>query len=322
MRIRKYINTTIDLFISTDIYSADIDTMLVNKLEQRYVGKCFASMYITSIIGILRRSSVNLVNDRLDGAAYVDVNFEAEGVILINGEILHNCNIIEKHTNAITAEHEYASIKLRKSADSRVYDVLSPNIRIPIIIEAVSYILNQKTISVLAYPYIPTSEPNDYYYVTSVLNPSDVEKLSFIYSKIEEEEKLHTAISDQKEYTFFKELMYPFKSQQKFDQVPIVKQLGLQKKSITMENLISMEPGYVVYPNEEHFLTKFLYHSGKVMDENKNIIMSDPFAVYAGILNKYLFNLHALRGFVETYPTLNDIKKMSSYWKICYSAKK
>ncbi len=321
MRIRKYINTTVDLFTSTDIYSADLDTLLLSKLEQRYVGKCFASMYITGIVGILRRSSINLVNDRLDGAAYVDVNFEVEGVILINGEILHNCNIIEKHTNAITAEHEYASIKLKKPSDSRVYDVLSPKINIPIVIEAVSYILNQKTISVLAYPYTPKATPNDFYYVTSEISPADAEKLSFIYDKITEEEKLHTAISDKKEYTFFKELMYPFKTTQKFDQSPAVKQLGLQKKQFTMETLIAMEPGYVVYPDEEHFLSKSLYHAGKTMDENKEIIMSDPFAVYGGILNKYLFNLQALRGFVETYPTFNDIKKMSSYWKICHMTK-
>ena len=50
MIVNKILETTIDLFDSAEIYTADVEAMLIKKLEARYKNKCFKSVLITEIL--------------------------------------------------------------------------------------------------------------------------------------------------------------------------------------------------------------------------------------------------------------------------------
>jgi hypothetical protein len=321
MIIKKIQETSIDLMTPQEIFHHDIDTLLMQKLSSRYRGRCFQSIYILSIVRIIRRSSIRMTITRLDGSASVDVQYEVEGLVLNPGDVLHGCKIIEIHNNAITAEHKYVGIKLQNSVTNKISQILQVGQTIPVVVQKVRYIPHQKNISMIATPYIPTTNEDPIYRIKSALTPPEVEKLGMFVDQIDDELKLHDGIKDERKYIFFHDLMYPYKNNIKYERTQIAEFMGMKPIALNLKSLIGIKSGVVSMPSEDHLSNQRIFwsNSTKVPSELQ-LIDIDMYPVAASYFNRYLSYLQTLRGFVETY-TADNIKQMVTYWRICKAAK-
>jgi hypothetical protein len=323
MLITKILETTIDLIDPLEIYQHDIEKLLIKKLDERYKNRCYQSVLVLGINKIIRRSSIKMVNNRLDGGAYIDTQFEVIGVILIEGEILHGCKIIEIHTNAITAENKYAGIKLQKEIGGNISSILKVGQIIPVTVQKVRYTPYQPTISMIASPYIPTVPKRTVYYnITNGLDLEQSEKIGFIMDQIEQEEKVHVEVVKQKQYEFFKQLMYPFKVNQKYEHHKQTEAMGLQPVPLELKKIMMLKSGVVIYPVEDNKSNKrFFWSKNSHNSDSDFIVNSELFPVIASFANQYLLYLQALRGFVETYDTPESMTPLITYWRLCRNAK-
>lgn len=325
MIITKILETSIDLFDANDIYQSNVDDLLKHRLEARYKNYCYQSILITDITKIIRRSDIMMVSDRLDGAAYVDVQFEVSGVILIQGEILHNCKVAEIQPNSIVITHQYASIKLQKEpGDQNISRILQKDQVIPMVVQQVRYYPNSKTISALAYPYIPTVSKNYYYHITSGLSAVETEKITMVIDQINKEEALHSNLKTNKAYDFFDSLLYSYKTDQHTSQAPYITKNEFKPIAFDIKLFLDIESGIIVYPSEDNRNNKRLFWTKKTsIPESTNMTVDTSlYPVLTDVLSKYLLYLQALRGFVETYPTADDAKKLTTYWKLCQNSQK
>jgi DNA-directed RNA polymerase subunit E'/Rpb7 len=319
--IKKQLETTVDLFKPADIYAADVKSMLIGKLTERYVGKCYQSMLITAISNIVRYSDTHLVDNRLDGAAYIDVQFEATGLVLIKGEILHGCKVVEITASGIIVDHKQAGGLVQADPKKQVIKVIKPGQLIPVVIQAVRYNPNQSQITIRGIPYTPSFTPNVFYNITEILSPEDTEKASSLLDELAEEIKLHNAVMSSKNYEFFKELTYPFKTTQKFESSKLGERFT--KMSSELKHILEIRDGCLISPIESSKLPGLtLFHSKK--EETSDVGMVVDSQLYPAILDmisKRLMYLRNLRGFAEQYDTPEKIQDMMIYWKICQNLK-
>lgn len=328
MFITKKLDTTVDLINPSDIYSPDISSVIVYELEQRYVGKCYRSVFILGINKILRRGPIIIRKNELDGCAYVDVQFLADCFILVQGEVLHGCNIAEIYSNAIIATNKYANIKLKKNKKNPAVDILSVGDKIPIVVEKVRYIPCQNSVSVMGTPYLPRAEPTTFWRIARGMSNKEKNEIKTLLDTIEDEDKLHKDISKGKAYKFFSSLMYPYKVDQKTDKSKWVK--SLKMKSVKLEDSLELSKAIVCYPDGKHKSDRVFYKtddkfgdklSNKLNDKLDYVVDVDAFPYVADMCNRYLLHMQALRGFVETYTDMKDINKLMTYWRVCKSAK-
>jgi hypothetical protein len=317
MIIKKVQQTSIDLMTPDEIFHPDIDSLIMQKLSARYSGRCFQSIYILSIVKIIRISDIRMTITRLDGSASVDVEYEVEGLILNPGDVLHGCKIIEIHNNAITAEHMYVGIKLQKNVTNKISQILQVGQIIPVIVQKVRYIPNQKNISMIATPYVPTTNEDPIYRIKSALTPNEVDKLGMFADQIDAELKLHDSIKHGKSYIFFQDLMYPYKNKR----TPFAEDMGMKPVALDLKSLIDIASGIVIMSSADHLSNRRVFWSKhtNVTDELQSVDI-DMYPVSANYLNRYLSYLQTLRGFVETY-TGDSIKQMIAYWRLCKAAK-
>ena len=132
MHTKKILNLTVD-FKPNELFMADLNGLIISKLTDRFVGKCFQSMLITSINHIVLRSSVNLYRNMINGGGYVDVKTEVSGVILTEGEVMHGCEITSIEQTHITASNRYAIIRMQND-DRKITSILKVGMTIPIIV--------------------------------------------------------------------------------------------------------------------------------------------------------------------------------------------
>jgi hypothetical protein len=321
MIITKKITTSVDLLSPDAIFDPNIEKVILELLTKRYVGKCYKSMLIISILKIINRSTIKMASNRLDGGAFVDVTIELEGIVYSKGEILHNCKIIEITDMDITAEHKTAGIKIQKDATSSLFKLLTVGQVIPIIVGMSRYIIDQNSISIIGVPYSPIPVPYRYYNITSEISLEETELIGKIFEMIHEEEKLHDKFKKDKTYEFFRDLTYPYKTNQKFDSSEKASKYALHTLSLDLKNLLQLKDKVLVYPSEDNKILKRIFTTekkslDKISDE-ETIIDSSLYIALADIATKYLQYLIMLRGFVETYPTVESNQKMILYWKTC-----
>lgn len=323
--IKKTLETTVDLYTAADFFAPNVSTMLIKKLTERYVGKCYQSMLIQKIDSILRYSETHMVENRLDGAAYIDVQFVAEGLILTQGEILHGCKVADITHSGVIVTHALAGGLVMADPKKQVFKILKKDQIIPVCIHAARYNLNQPQITIRGAPYAPSARNNVYYNITDIMSPEDTEKLSSVLDELNAEIELHAKLSNEKNYKFFEELVYPFKTVQKFEMSPI----GSKFTKITadLKSILEIHDGCLIVP-EESYKTQGLsiWHSKKsitpdTVQSHGTVIESHMYPAITDCINRRLLYLRNLRGFVEQYNTPEKIQDMMVYWKVCQSVK-
>ena len=321
MIVKKLLQITIDLINTNDIYNPNKKDMLKSKLEAKFKNKCYQSMLITQIIDVLRYSDTKFTDNRLDGSAYIDVMFEVEGIILISGEIIYDCKIIDINPFNIVFDAKYSSgvLKNNKMPNNddpenlkKIFKILKPNMKIPVIVISAKYMPNKDKISIIGIPYIPFSFPNVLYKVMSGLNVYDSEKLSSLVEEYNKELEIHKKLSSKTEYAVFNELLFPLKSD-KFE-------TKFKSLELNIDKLFDIKNGYIMYPTEYSKNSKIsLLYSDTPIDiltvENSMVgILND-------IISKKIIYLQNLRGFMEHYDK-EKYQENKIYWHMCMTFKK
>jgi DNA-directed RNA polymerase subunit E'/Rpb7 len=320
MIITKVLETSVDLFDSKDIYTSNIIDMLIKKLTDRYRNKCFQSMLITEIVKIIRHSDIKMVDNRLDGGAYINVQFEAKGIILVRGEILNGCKVIEILDTGIIIEHEFVGGLIVPGSKQQIFNVIKKGQYIPVIINEVRYNPGQREISIYGSPFVPQMQTNTYYSISSGINDVDADKLNKMLEDLNTELKLHDNMTKERSYEFFKSLLYPFKTQQKFE----ISKLGSKFSVVSSDekSLLDIDSGCMVSPLESQNTNNFIYHSKQVPKETNGIIVSAGlYTAVSDILNRRLMYLMSLRNFATYYNTKEKTQEMLVYWQVCQSTK-
>lgn len=329
MLVIKVLETTIDLLNPNDIYALDIDKIIHDMLSKRYLHKCFQSVLITKINKIIRRSSIRIVDNRIDGGAYVDVTFEVTGIIFLAKELVTDCKIIEILGKNIFLEHKFASIKLDVNEKNNVMSVLNVGDIIPMSVIKVRYPVADSSISMLASVYMPKAQDTIVYVITNGLDQSESERLKILLNNIRIEEEKNNAISKKQLYKFFQDFLYPYKNQIKYESGMKAQQFKLKPIKLDFDELSKIEGGLLVYPSEDNRSNRRLFHSTAVPDELDKLgdlpISYTLYKALTQILTEYLCYLNALYNLVMSYNSEDNVspsyKALNTYWKFCNDAK-
>jgi DNA-directed RNA polymerase subunit E'/Rpb7 len=318
--IIKNMSTSVDLYTSDDIYCTDIKQLLITKLTERYKGKCYKSVLIMSINKIVKHSAIYMADDRLDGSASINVNFDVNGFILLQNEVLHGCKVVDITVSGILVEHKYAGGLVHADMKKQITKIIKKDQIIPVTIYAARYNPNQTQITIRGAPFEPINTKYVYYHIDDILSPEETEKVAALLELFEQEMKLHKEIQNNKNYEFFKDIIYPYVKNQKYLDTNIGKDFKLIKADLV--SFLEIRSGYLVSPTEAYKLdTLPIYHSDKKHISDVYVIRSSLYPALADIIDKRIMYLQNLRGFAECYDTPDKIKDMMAYWQVCNKLK-
>lgn len=312
----KIIETSIDLFEPNEIYTTNLRDLLLEKLTKRYKNICFSSMLITEIVEIIRYSERYMVDNRLDGGCYVNVQFKARGVVLHKGSVLHGCKVIKITNSNVIVDHKYATGMMVADAKKRVFGLISKDQIVPVVITNVRYNVGKPQISIICTPFTPTTIRQIYYNVNQAMTPEDTDKIDSLLEEYNKELELHKKMETSKSYQFFKDLIYPYKTKQKFT----VGVIGSKFTPIKLDikSILSIKNGYITLPEVSDDI---YYSKEKIPSESIYIIDSPYYSALSELMLMKLNHLTMLRGFAEQYDTAEKVKEMLAYWKMCTTLK-
>lgn len=320
MIITKILETRIDLFNVKYIFCSNYNDIIIEELKKRFVKRCYKSIFITDILEIVKRSSIKCKNKVLDGSVYVDVQFKAEGIIYENGDIIHNCKIIQiNDNNTMLAKSDQISLQINNSTNFNIFKVGE---EIPVIVRIVRYNIMQDGITVVSIPFVPIAKNIIFYRLTD-MEPDENFKL-LLKSEMVEIDNLSNNLDILKKknkniYAFFRDLIYPFK---KYDDIKKIKQIETLK--INEENLLSLvnNDSLVVFrPNLYLDDDSMFIASEDVIDNNLThlnglIVDSDYQTIMLDLLMDYKKNLLKFIEFITVYDSLEKIKKSPHVWQL------
>ena len=191
MIITKVIETGLNINHPIDAYS-DATNNIMNMLIQSFEGTCLRGCYIKKILKI--RAISECIIERRGDKCYgkVNIQFEVEAVIYIEGEVINGCTVKHKDKNAaiIIAASQYGTICL--NAHASLDSILVGQI-ISVRIGGTKYNPGSNKISINAYPFFPNkylnSKISSYYIKENILSEKDKSYLNNVIARIDYEEK-------------------------------------------------------------------------------------------------------------------------------------
>ena len=328
MIVKKIIETSIDLLLPSEIYSTDVDQLILEKLKKRYLNICYQSILITKIVEVIQRSAVRIVNNRLDGGAFVDVRFKAEGIIYLEKEIINGCKVSEIRGKNIILEHKYATIMIQDLNNKNIYQTLNINHIVPIIVSKCKYSLSQKNMTITGALYTPQVRQNIVFIINNGLDAYELQKFKIVTQEIEAKEKQLDLLKDRKLFDYFQNLLYPFKVNQKYEQSDMAKKYQLQPINVTVDAMNTLNSGAIIFPCEDHFKHRRVFYTKKTQDLDQlgdMVISNGLYYILTQYLSKYINYLDPLIEFLLIYdsdkgPT-EAYKALKTYWGLCENLK-
>ena len=245
MKVVRQITTQVDIKSMVEMYSPDIESVILKHLQDRFVGICFQSCLIQNIKKIVWRSDIKINQMAATGQGYIDVAFEVDAI-----EYLQNEGIVAK-VDEINAQYSYmvlnkdnhTAINMRKIPELKMVNVGD---KLPLRILIKRYQIAKQMISIIATLYTLPQEPS---YIFEIEPLTDEEKAELGY-ELDEIKKMEKQISkvDTKLLTFFNNLLYPFKNN-KFAAPGSVEDMRKMKASgfvVRHERTDKLEPDIIV----------------------------------------------------------------------------
>lgn len=281
MIIEKTFEVVINLIDINDIFSNDIDSVLLNKIKHIYENKCFKSCFITNINGIIERGMLNINKRSLTCETSIDVKFSANVIIYEYLEVINN-NVIDNITKS-RLECRSGNIVSYINIANQDMSTLSVGQIIPIRVGKATYQPLQSTISVNAFPFIPTTNYETYYLINE-LDENDKELLtSTIIVDINNiDEQLRMVSKDR--LKFFKSLLHPYKT------------ILDQKNNI--KDLLNLDISGIVCLSDKMDLYN---HQIINVSEYENPISESGITIYKIYLNTYLKYIRTILDMCITY---------------------
>lgn len=315
-----YDNIEIDDPIS--FYTTNVNLSLLNIVKQKYQGRCYMSSYIKNINRIIRTSRcvVNQrgVNDNVSNpvSGIVSVEFEAECIIYVKGEIIPCCNVIQTDKyNYLYCSTEYAGIYVQPDAKNAS---ISKDQLISVVVESTVYDVLQDKMSVNATLFVPTAICISYELLPSV---NTLENAQQSLTRLLTSYKDHIP-TDQEQassaWKSFTSLIYPYKTKS---------DISLDKKD-ELENIINTInayispignatslPKYIIRDSKYDLTTPTIIYADKPSD-NSTIIQLPVELVFAAILDNYCNYTNLIKKMVISYHNADLINKHKNLWTI------
>lgn len=291
--------------------------MALNLLKKKFINRCYKSVFILDILEIVNRSGLNCKAKALDGNVYLDVQFKALCLVYENGEIVHNCKIIQiLSKNVILAKSEHCSIQIKNPTK---IDIFKENDEIPVIVNVSRYPLFDSEISISSIPLIPTFKNSVIYVVDSNTAPieSDSKEMESLLDEIKDIKKSIEKY-DKKAIKFFVELLYPYKKYKSY------KSLG---DVLSIQDLSKLNDNDNIYISDRYLNDDSYYKFPANFDVEKlDLLEAIKTTISLGELKfKLIFehkkDLTTLLEFLQEY-NIEKIKKNSIIWQIYNSLKK
>lgn len=245
MKVVRQITTRVDIKSMVEMYTPDIESVILKHLQDRFVDSCFQSCLIQSIKRIVRRSDLKINQMAATGQGYIDVEFEVNAIEYLQNEgiVAKVDEISEQYSYMVLNKDNNTAINMRKTADLKLINVGN---EIPLRVLIKKYEIAKKMISVIAALY---TLPQEESYVFEIEPLTDEEKSELGY-ELEEIKKLEKQISkvDSKLLKFFNDLFYPFKNK-KFTSPGSVEDMRKMKASglvVRHERTDKLEPDIIV----------------------------------------------------------------------------
>jgi DNA-directed RNA polymerase subunit E'/Rpb7 len=328
MLIVKVLETRIDLHDINDMFCADYNKNILEKLKIQYVGKCFKSVLILDILKIIRRSSPMSKNKVLDGSVYIDISFEVSGVVYEKEEVIHNCSIIQINDNGtMHAKSDHASIYIKNSKELADLLIFKKMDKIPVIVMASRYQIYDTEISISAVPLIPILKKSIIYKIVDYADKSDksddsdkydysdknIKKIVDLDSIKMLESDLLKASKNKTIYNSFRKLLYPLKEYKKVKTGSV--------KNISVEGFSGLKVGDLVYKpidylDDATFL--ILGNNHKIEGIELEIEKSE---LEIKLFNDYYKNMITLLDFCQVYDTADKVKELNKVWSLFNSLK-
>ena len=315
MLITKILDTSVDLKTHAEIYDPDVVGVLMKKLRERFNGRCFSSMLIIDVVEVIRYSDRIMVDNMLTGAAYINVRFKVNGMVLVQGEVVHGCKVTKVLDHNIIISHPYINGYMTADTKHKIMGLIAVDEVVPVIVDHIRYNVGKTQITMSCKPYIPQPFSEIFYNITDTLH---TEKLEDILTRLSDEEKLHEKIKTTKVYLGFKAMIYPYKTARKFEHSVI----GSKFKEISVKDAVQLKDTCCLtaidYAVDNYLLISKDHISSELNVASVNTSLT---TALSEILLHKLYYLQTLRGFVEHYGTPEKNHKMQAYWKVCAGLK-
>lgn len=188
-----------------------IDEVIMQQLEQRYVGYCERQCLVTQISRIIRRSDVRMTQTRLDGSGDVSVSFEVIGNVLNVDDLLAGCRIININNNELICTHPKVTLTV---TDNYLARSLQVGNAITVRVTGASYERGTKTITATGRFFYIVPEPKCY--ITSVPSeaPTTPELLQILRQTLARAVKARSEYNDAPtaRRDFFRAMYYSYKT--------------------------------------------------------------------------------------------------------------
>jgi hypothetical protein len=315
MIVKKIFETRLDIKDINFIFCQNYNERIIAELTEKYKNVCFKSVYILEITKIIKKGEMYCKNKVLDGSTYMDITFEALGIVYEKGEILHNCKILQINNNGtMHAKGKYTSIYVKNIDGMNIFKVGE---EIPLIVNMCRYNIYETEISVSAIPLIPIAKKSVIYRVINTNATTDIElkinkgfpfgDLAVLLKKLKDIKNDNKAV-----YKFFNDLIYPYKK----DQVKIGKETTTE-----IHNLMG-DYEMVYIPNtrldDDTFMVLGDKNVEKIMkiDPDTVTIHIDKTDCILMILYDYLKRTQILYDFATVYDNTEKIKSKSDIWSL------
>ncbi len=315
MKVIKLMETRLVINDINDMFCSNYDVMVLTLLKKNFNGRCYKSAYVLDIIKIITRSDLKCKSKSLDGYVYLDVQFEALCMLYENGEIIHNCKIVQiLSKNVILAKSEHCSIQIKNPTK---IDIFKEDDEIPVIVNDSRYPVFDTEISISSIPLIPTYMTPIIYIITS--SDMDGEQKEKSETAFKEIDALVSEIDkfDKKAVKFFIELLYPYKKYRSFK---------THGTSLSLEEFNKIKEDDYVFISDRYLNEDLFYQFDKNF-KSESLNINDLIEVNISLSemhDKLIFerkkNLEILLGFLREY-NIEKIKKNSILWQIYSSLK-
>ena len=303
-----------------ELYSVNQNEIIREKINAIYLNKCNKEMLVKEVEVLTQTHFIiNPIDIKAEG--HCDLTLKLKGIVLPNGYVLHGCQIsVITPEDFISATHEYAVINITES-NKQIKASIGMGMTVPIVIEGSRYNIDSDKIVCIGRLFYHISQPTVYYNFSSPMNKEELGKIRDVLKIIKDEEAKHDKFKTLPQYKSFVKLMYPYLNDRLFTETKLYKSLGLVPIEFDIEALGNLKTGTICYPQQDKRESARFFHSNKKInildieskDDRNTLVENNLFAIITNILNTYFRYLVCLRGFIETYKDVDDLRKIQTY---------
>lgn len=310
MQITKIFDIILNIDNINIIFSNNIESQILNLIEQKYLNKCYLESYIIKINKILNRSLIESNQNNLNCDFIVYIQFEAECIIYSQNEVILNMEIHENINNNIIAKNNYIVAMIKNNKD---ISFLKKGSKIPIIVGKAKFTTGSNKITINSYPFIPIINQSAIYYKINKITDDEKNQLNdsiIIYINIEEERKKKILEIKNNNWNYFNNLLYPYKNNKSDENI---------KKYKTIELLSYKYEDSIIYFNQEINLSEKLI---SINNDAKNYLEDSSFNILYNLFKKYYLYLKLVNDLSEEYNSKELIDKNMNLFELYIKYKK